>query len=93
MFKVNSRNNRKRCKKRPKLTINTIESRLGVFIVNIEHISHFFKIVSTVYFEWVNVCRGILSCVNISTQNLKMSRCFIQHDDYEYDDELFLWYG
>ena len=39
---------------------------------------------------------GILSCVNIITRNLKMSRCFIQHDDDDDDDddddELFLWY-
>ena len=53
-----------------------VESRSGVFIVNFEHISHFFK-VSIVDFEQVNVFWEALSCVNITTQSLKMSRCFI----------------
>ena len=49
----------------------------GVFIVNFEHISHLFFSVSIVDFEQVNVCRGALSCVNIITQSLKMSKCCI----------------
>ena len=44
LFKVNSRNTRKRCEICSKLTINTPERRQwrrsGVFIVNFEHISH-----------------------------------------------------
>ena len=44
MFKVNNRNPRTRCEISPKLTIKTPERRhwhrFGVFIVNIEHISH-----------------------------------------------------
>ena len=39
------------------LTINTVESRSGVFIVNFEHISHFSFNISVVDFEQVNVCR------------------------------------
>ena len=35
--------------------------------------------VSIVDFELVNICRGALSCVNIITQSLMMSRCSIQH--------------
>ena len=46
-----------------KLTIKRVQSRLGVFIVNFEHISHLFFSVSILDFEWVNV--GELSCVNI----------------------------
>ena len=49
----------------------------GVFIVNFEHISHLFFSVSIVDFEQVNVCRGALSCVNIITQSLKISKCCI----------------
>ena len=55
------------CKKSPKLAINTVQSHSDVFIVNFEHISHFFS-VSMVVFEKVNVCRGALSCVNKSTK-------------------------
>ena len=44
MFKVNNRNTRTRCETCSKLTIKTPErrhwSRFGVFIVNLEHISH-----------------------------------------------------
>ena len=29
--------------------------------------------------DQVNVCQGVLCCVNIITQSLKMSRCFTQH--------------
>ena len=42
LFKVNNRNSRKMCKICSKLTIKTPERRSGVFIVNFEHISHFF---------------------------------------------------
>ena len=38
MFKVNNRNSRARCEICSKLTIKN--ERSGVFIVNIEHISH-----------------------------------------------------
>ena len=62
----------KRCEICPKLTLDTVESCSGVFIVNFEHISHFFS-VSIVDFDWVNVCWGALSCVNIITQSLGMS--------------------
>ena len=47
LFKVNSRNTRKRCEICPKSTINTVEGYSGVFIANFEHSSHFFS-VSTV---------------------------------------------
>ena len=44
LFKVNNRSDRKRCKICSKLTIKTPERRhwrrSGVFIVNVEHISH-----------------------------------------------------
>ena len=44
LFKHNSRNTRKRCKKvrkySSKLTTNTAERRCGEFIVNFEYISH-----------------------------------------------------
>ena len=46
LFKVNNKNTRKRCEINSKLTIKTPERRqwrrLGVFIVNFEHISYFF---------------------------------------------------
>ena len=46
LFKVNNRNTRKRCEICSKLTIKTTERshwrRSGVFIVNFEHIAHFF---------------------------------------------------
>ena len=46
MFVVNNRNARKKCEICSKLTIKTTERRQwrrpGVFIVNFEHISHFF---------------------------------------------------
>ena len=44
LFKVNSRNTRKRCEICPKSTINTVESYSGVFIANFEHSSHFFSV-------------------------------------------------
>ena len=52
-----------------KVTINIVESRSGVFIINfkhISHISHFFGD-HVADFEQVNVCRGPFSCVNIVT--------------------------
>ena len=58
LFKFNSRNTRKSCEICPKLTINAVESRSGMFIVNFEHISHFF---SASVVDFVNVCRGTLS--------------------------------
>ena len=42
LFKVNSRNTRKRCEMCSKLTVNTIERRSSVFIIYFEHILHFF---------------------------------------------------
>ena len=46
LFRVNNRNNRRRCKICSKLTIKTLERRewhhCGIFIVNFEHISHHF---------------------------------------------------
>ena len=46
LFKVNNRNTRKRCEVCSKLTVKTPERRhwrrSGVFIVNFNHISHFF---------------------------------------------------
>ena len=57
-----------------KLTIKRVQSRLGVFIVNFEHISHLFFSVSIVDFEQVNVCGGAISCVNIVTQGLKIRK-------------------
>ena len=43
LFKVNNRNTRKRCETCSKLTIKKPETgRAGVFIVNFEHISHYF---------------------------------------------------
>ena len=40
LLKVNNRNTRTRCEICSKLTIKAPECRSGVFIVNIEHISH-----------------------------------------------------
>ena len=60
MFKVNNRNTRATCKICSKLTIKTPERgqgqwrRSGVFIVNIEHISHLSSAL-IVNFEQVNV--------------------------------------
>ena len=70
LFKVNNRNARKWCEICSKLTINTPERRQwrhpGVFIVNFEHISHFFSTVSIVDFEQANVCwDNILELCNI----------------------------
>ena len=58
-----------------KLAIKRVESR--VFIVNSEDISHLFFSVCTVECEQVNVFQGALSCVNIFTQSLQMSKCCI----------------
>ena len=60
-----------------RITIKRAESRPGVFIVNFEHILHSIFSVSILDFEWVNVCQGALSCVNIITQSLKISKCCI----------------
>ena len=49
-----------------KLTENTVESLSGCFIVNFEHIWHLFS-VSNIDFEYVSICQGALSCVNIIT--------------------------
>ena len=76
LFKIISRNNRKRCRICSKLTINTVENHSGVFIVNFKHVTLFFS-VSIVDFEQENICRGPLSCASIITQSLRMSRCFI----------------
>ena len=54
MFKFNNRNSRKKCKICSKLTVKISERhqrrRSGVFIVNVEHMSHLFS-VSIVNFE------------------------------------------
>ena len=60
-----------------KLTIKRVESCPDVFIVNFERISHSIFSVSILDFEWVNVCQGALSGVNIVTQSLKISKCCI----------------
>ena len=48
LFKFNDRNTRKRCEIHLKLTIKTPEQpqrcRSGVFIINLEHISHPFLV-------------------------------------------------
>ena len=51
--------------------IKRVEGRPGVFIVNFEDISRLFFSVFIVDFEWVNVCRVALFCVNVTTQILK----------------------
>ena len=69
LITANNRNTRKRSEICSKITINTPERsqwrRSRVFIVNFEHISHFFFSVSIVDFEQVNVS-GVwfLSCDN-----------------------------
>ena len=42
LFKVNNRNIRKSCEICSKLTLKSPEPRVGVFIVNFEHISQLF---------------------------------------------------
>ena len=60
MFKVNYRNTRTRCEICLKLTIKTLErhewSRVGLFIVNVEHISHLVLV-----FLLLNLSRLILA--------------------------------
>ena len=51
--------------------IKRVEGRPGVIIPNFEDISRLFFSVFIVDFEWVNVCRVPLSCVNVATQILK----------------------
>ena len=55
LFKVNNRNTRKKCEICSKLTIKTPERRQwccsGVFIVNLEYISHFFLVFLLVTFN------------------------------------------
>ena len=59
LFKVNNRNTRKRCNTCSKLTTKTAERRQwprsSAFIVNFEHISHLFLLLSIVDFQQVNV--------------------------------------
>ena len=59
LFKANNRNTRQRCKICLELTIKTPARRYwrhsGMFIVNFDHISHFFSSVSVVDFEQINV--------------------------------------
>ena len=50
-FNFNSRDANKRSEICPKLTINTVENRSGVFVVNFEYYSHYFFNVSIVDFE------------------------------------------
>ena len=67
LFKVNSKNARKRYKIWSKLTIDTVESRSG-----------FFTAKCFCCWLWTdNACRGVLSCEDIIIQSLKTSRCFI----------------
>ena len=44
LFKVNNRNSKKKCEICSKLTIKMVEQHSGVFIVNVEHISHLFLV-------------------------------------------------
>ena len=44
LFKVNSKNTKTWSDVCPKLPINTVEIRSGVFIVNFENYSHFFSV-------------------------------------------------
>ena len=44
LFKVNSKNTKTWSDVCPKLPINAVESRSGVFIVNFENYSHFFSV-------------------------------------------------
>ena len=66
LFKFNNRSSGKRCQIcSSKLTVKkdtrtTSRHRFGVFIVNLEHISHLFSGVSIVDFEQVNVCRVVI---------------------------------
>ena len=59
LVQSNSRNTRKKCEVCSKLTITTPERRhwhrSTVFIVNFEHISHFFVALLSFDFEKVNV--------------------------------------
>ena len=48
-----------------------------VFLLITLNILHTFSGVSNIDFEEVNVYWGALSCVNIITQSLKMTRCYI----------------
>ena len=56
LFKVNSRNARERCEINSKLSIKTSEwcqwRHSGVFIVNFEHISHFFLVFVFLTLNW-----------------------------------------
>ena len=73
LFKVNGRNTRKRCEICSKLTIKTVERCSGVFIVDFENIA-------IVNYKQISVCWAILSCVNITTQSIKICSslaCFI----------------
>ena len=44
LFKVNSKNSKKRSEICPKLTINTVKRSPGVLIVNFEHYPHFLSV-------------------------------------------------
>ena len=51
-----------------------------VFMIDFEYISsRLFPSVSIVHYEQINVWQELLFCVNIITQSLKMTRCFIQN--------------
>ena len=73
LLKVNNRNTKTNCEICSKLTIKTLERRYwrrsGVFIVNIEHISHLVLVASVVTFE--HVILGWVIAVNLLTEGVK----------------------
>ena len=60
----------KKCEVCTKLTMKTVELRSDDFIVLL-------YCVAIVHYEQINVCRGIFACVNIITQSITISTCFI----------------
>ena len=86
MFRVNNRSTRTRCEVCSKLTIKTPERchcrRSGVFIVNLEHISH---LVSIVNFEqvnagWVDVWQGP-KYISVHIQHFECTKCIFNSID------------
>ena len=74
MFKVSNRNTRRRCEICLLKLILKIPERLqwrrcGVFIVNFEHVSHFFSSVSIVELEQVNVSWDFIRLHKVSWEN------------------------
>ena len=92
LFKVNNRDFRERWEICSELTIKISERRqwrrFGVFIVNFEHISHFFSSVSIVDYKQLNVswdclpvfsnCNYLLCCnINFESWPTKIHRVYI----------------